>query len=201
MKAVIVQARMGSRRLPGKVLLPLNGHTVLEEVLTRCRRIGADMVVCAIPFSDSEALTRVAMRVADKVFCGQEADVLGRFVGAANHIGADVVMRITADCPLICPALCAEVLSKVPEYDYASNVHPRTFPKGLDCEAFTIEALRQAHLYSDEREHVTTWMLKAPIRRTNVASPWKLEGRLTLDTWEDYQTIWASFTGEHLRAA
>lgn len=193
MRAVIVQARMGSTRLPGKVLLPLNGRTVLGEVLSRCLRITADAVVCAIPTSDFDRLGQIAHDAGAIVVCGPEHDVLSRYVRAAEYVGADEIMRVTADCPLICPELCTDVFNRVPEFDYASNVHPRTFPKGMDCEAFTMDVLLRADKHSKEREHVTTWMLSAPIRRTNVACPWNLEGRLTLDTFDDYQTIRASF--------
>lgn len=206
MRAVIVQARLNSKRLPGKVLLPLNGHTVLGEVLSRCKRIEADVVICAIPALDFNKLEPVIERAGVESICGPEDDVLSRYVLAASLVNATEIMRITADCPLICPELCTEVFNAVPEADYASNVWPRTFPKGMDCEAFTMETLLAAHdnAKEEQREHVTIWMLNANIKRVNVESPWKLEGRLTLDTEDDYRTICAAFGHEayqHLRAA
>jgi spore coat polysaccharide biosynthesis protein SpsF len=208
MKVCIVQARMGSTRLPGKVLLPLNGHTVIGEVLTRCKQIpGIDRVVCAIsPNPDCRPLFDEASKYCDTALAsvGDEGDVLGRYAAVARTRGADIVVRVTGDCPLISPELCGEVLAALEREnaDYASNVHPRTFPQGFDCEAFTNDILQEAHHRAGphEREHVTTWMLSANIRRVNVSSPWRLEGRLTLDTWDDYQTIRASFE-ERLRAA
>jgi spore coat polysaccharide biosynthesis protein SpsF len=209
MKTVcIVQARMGSTRLPGKVLLPLNGHTVIGEVLTRCKRIpGVDEVVCAIPESD-EPLAKEAAKYA-WVFRGPEQDVLARYHGAAIESGADMVMRITGDCPLLSPDLCWEVIKmqQLTGAEYCSNVCPRTFPQGLDCEVFTMALLEQAQQVAGphEREHVTTWMRgDNDIHRYNVESPWLMDGRLTLDTWDDYKTICAAFgheAPEHLRAA
>jgi spore coat polysaccharide biosynthesis protein SpsF (cytidylyltransferase family) len=191
----IVQARVGSKRLPGKVLLPLNGHTVIGEVLSRCRKIpGIDEVVLAVPDTkENEPLARLAGQGLS-VHCGSEHDVLDRYCTAA--LGrANVVMRITADCPLISPELCGAVLSKLlgERADYASNIEPRTFPQGLDCEVFTWDLLDRAFKYRPD-EHVTTWMRIAPgVKRVYVTNPWTIEGRLTLDTEDDYRTICAYF--------
>jgi spore coat polysaccharide biosynthesis protein SpsF len=197
MKVCIVQARMGSKRLPGKVLLPLNGHTVVGETLTRCKQIrGIDRVICAIPDTQENDKLELETEKYCKVVRGPEHDVLTRYFRAAPE-DATHVMRITSDCPLISPELCGAVLQKLIDFDadYASNVDPRTFPQGMDCEVFTIATLHHAHYHAGphEREHVTTWMRSANIGRVNVSSPWRLEGRLTLDTWDDYQTIRASF--------
>jgi spore coat polysaccharide biosynthesis protein SpsF len=197
MKVCIVQARMGSTRLPGKVLLPLNGHTVVGEVLTRCKQIkGIDRVICAIPDTKENDNLEIEAEKYCKVVRGPEHDVLSRYFMALPP-GSTDVMRITADCPLISPELCGAVLQKLIDAraDYASNIDPRSFPQGMDCEAFTANLLLTAYIHAGphEREHVTTWMRSANIRRVNVSSPWRLEGRLTLDTWDDYQTIRASF--------
>jgi spore coat polysaccharide biosynthesis protein SpsF len=212
----IVQARMGSTRLPGKVLLPLNGHTVIGEVLSRCKRIpGVDEVVCATP---DVKIAQECNRLGFVWHNGApEADVLGRYYAAAVEHRADIIMRITGDCPLIGPELCGEVLGALKrtwsdyefrfKADYASNIMPRTFPKGFDCEAFTRGTLERAHWEAKEpydREHVTSWMQRADIKRANVASPWPMDGRLTLDTEDDYKVICAAFGHEpyqRLRAA
>jgi spore coat polysaccharide biosynthesis protein SpsF (cytidylyltransferase family) len=194
----IIQARQNSTRLPGKVLLPLNGHTVLAEVITRCWKIpGVNQVVCTVPTHDIEVAKEAAKLCA--VTSGPEADVLHRYYSAAYVYSADNILRITADCPLISPELCGAVLGRlIYDYaDYASNVHPRTFPQGYDCEVFTRDLLNRAEKEADEddREHVTTWMLREPgVKRVNVASPWTMEGRLTLDTEDDYKTICAYFS-------
>jgi spore coat polysaccharide biosynthesis protein SpsF (cytidylyltransferase family) len=196
---------MGSKRLPGKVLLPLNGHTVIEEVLTRCKRIpGVDEVVCAIPRGKKNLpLSEVALRHVT-VWHGPEFDVLTRYREAAEFVGADIIMRVTGDCPLICPGICADALFLLigGGFDYVGNVDPRTFPQGYDCEVFTRKTLDRA---VGPDEHVTTWMRTAPdVNRTNLTSTHKMEGRLTLDTEDDYRTICAYFGHEphqHLRAA
>ena len=207
----IVQARLGSKRLPGKVTLPLNGHTVIGEVLTRCKRIpGVDEVVCAIPLGESE-LRQEAEKYC-RVSCGPEDDVLRRYAIAAEVFEADIVMRITGDCPLISPELCGAVLRGLMRTgaSYASNIDPRTFPRGLDCEVFTREMLEKAtseatDLY--DREHVTPWMQRrsrSECRRISVQNKWPIEGRLCIDTEDDYKVIKAHFDNESkasLRAA
>lgn len=196
MRAVcIVQARMGSQRLPGKVLLPLGGQTVLAHVLTRCKRIrGLDDVVCAVPDeARSVDIETEAFAAGAKVFRGPERDVLARYHGAALAYDADVVMRVTADCPLINERVCADVLMLLYSSgaDYASNVYPeRTWPKGMDCEAFTFGTLQRAHEEATDaydREHVCPWMS----RNVGVASlPGPGDGiSYTLDTPEDYTRL------------
>lgn len=194
----IVQARLGSSRLPAKVLLPLpSGRTVIEEVLTRCRQIvGVDRVVCAIPHGD-DIIASFALRVPDvAVYRGPEDDVLARYYGAASLMRADFILRITADCPLLDPFVCTNVLALLltEDADYASNVHPhREFPHGHDCEAFTMDALSRAHHEATDaydREHVGPYMQRrmrvACLRNPNPAS----HIRITLDTLADYRRIW-----------
>jgi spore coat polysaccharide biosynthesis protein SpsF (cytidylyltransferase family) len=193
-----VQARSTSTRLPGKVLLPLNGHTVIGEVLSRCKRINnVDQVVCAVPFGDP---VRHEAEKYCEVIEGPEHDVLRRYFMAAVRTGAEIIVRITGDCPLICPELCAEIVYDLigEDAEYASNIEPRTFPQGYDCEVFTRSLLELAHVSAgeSEREHVTTWMRSADIKRTNVRSPWPMEGRLTLDTEDDYRVICRAFGHE-----
>jgi glutamate-1-semialdehyde 2,1-aminomutase/spore coat polysaccharide biosynthesis protein SpsF len=176
--AVIVQARFGSTRLPGKVLLDLGGRTVLHRVLQRCRDIsGVDAIVCAVPDkAASGPIEDVAKECGAKIFRGAENDVLDRYLGAARAIKADIVLRVTSDCPLIDPAVCGQVLAlrARENSDYAANNMPRSFPLGLDCEAFTLAALtRAAGTATDtyDREHVTPWLRRADgIRRVNLSS-------------------------------
>lgn len=187
---------MGSKRLPGKVLLPLNGRTVIEEVIARCKLIpGVDEVVCAIPDTRENNGLDYVIGHDVRVIRGSEHDVLSRYVVAARETHANNIIRITADCPLICPELCGEVLKalKRSEADYACNIEPRTFPQGMDCEAFTCIALDDAAKHGRD-EHVTTWMRASPsVKRVNVRNPWVIEGRLTLDTEDDYRVICAYF--------
>lgn len=165
MKAAIIQARYGSSRFPGKVLKDLCGKTVLAHVIERCASTeGIDVVCCAIPDSiDSEEICKEALRCGAVVSRGSETDVLSRFETAAEAINADVIMRVTSDCPLTDPELNAQVLKLLEKEnaDYACNNQPPSWPHGLDCEVFTREALVLAACKAknaDEREHVTPWL-------------------------------------------
>ncbi|MGQ0662585.1 MAG: cytidylyltransferase domain-containing protein [Pseudomonadota bacterium] len=201
--AVIVQARMASTRLPGKVLLELAGHTALAHVLQRCRAIaGVDAVVCATTEApDSQAIVAEALQCGALVYRGSECDVLARYYEAARSIGADIVMRVTSDCPLIDPEICGRVLALVEREgtDYACNNMPPMWPHGLDCEAFTFAALERAAAEAkapEEREHVTPWMRRQPgLRRANLAGPGGAlpDCRWTLDYPDDYAFFRAVF--------
>jgi len=200
--ACIIQARLKSSRLPGKVMLPLpTGRLVIEEVVKRCRRIdGVDHVVAAISGDDdSDMIVSFARNAGATIVRGPEHDVLARYALAAKAVNADVVMRITADCPLIDAKVCEKVLEAHREHrGYVSNVRPRTWPHGYDCEVFDAALLHKADASAasaHEREHVTPWMYARPIcLGPNVAAEANLAHiRLTLDTIEDYVTIWHEF--------
>ncbi len=194
---------MRSSRLPGKVVQDLCGRPVLEHVLRRCASIpGADVVVCAIPSpAENDVLEAIALKSGAVIFRGSELDVLARYRGAAQSVHAEVVMRVTSDCPLIDPDVCGCVLALRTEQnaDYASNNMPPTFPHGLDCEAMTIDALRKADEAAGEasdREHVTPWLRRASeIRRVNLASDDAAlaHSRWTLDYPEDLAFFRAVF--------
>lgn len=177
--AAIIQARMTSKRFPGKVMADLLGKPVLWHVLERAKKIpGAPKVVCAFPEdAESAPIAELCRELRVLAYAGSEDDVLGRYYDAARHVGASWIIRITADCPLIDPVLCGAVLAiaKSEDVDYASNVFPeRTYPRGLDCEVFTATCLEAAHLSTDDpydREHVTRWMqATGGVRRANVKS-------------------------------
>jgi spore coat polysaccharide biosynthesis protein SpsF len=164
--ACIIQARMTSRRFPGKTMAILAGKTVLAHVLSRAKRIpGVDKIVCAFP-EDDASLPILNLCREERViaFAGDEDDVLSRYYDAAKSVNADIIMRITADCPFIDSSVCGVVLKGLIDenQDYISNVYPeRTFPRGHDCEVFTFECLEAAHLAAEDpyhREHVTPWM-------------------------------------------
>ncbi len=206
--AVIVQARIGSIRLPAKVMLGLpTRRTVLEEVLHRCQQIpGVDVVVLAVPdTAENDILVRsiemqsftgaVLHGKRIQIVRGPEHDVLARYAKAAEAVNADVIMRITADCPLIDPHVCGLVLAASKPVDYCSNVLPRTYPQGFDCEVFTRDLLRRCEAQqhdAHEREHVTPRMQTADgIRRANVFAPEdRSHLRWTLDTKDDYVRIY-----------
>ena len=193
--AIIVQARKGSSRLPGKILQRLGDKTVLEHVIGRLRLVkNADMVVIATTTQPADdEVAALAESLGAVVFRGDEHDVLGRYLGAAQAVNADVILRVTSDCPLIDPALCEAVIAARADNDadFAANNMPRLFPHGLDCEAFTRTALeRAAHDATEtyDREHVTPWLRRSPeIRRASVIGPgWPAnQQRWTLDYPED----------------
>ena len=164
--AAIVQARMGSTRLPGKVLRALGGRSVLAQLVSRldaCRRI--DRIVIATTGAElDDAIATEAARLAVDCFRGSEEDVLSRYAAAAATSRADAIVRITADCPLIDPEVVDAVVDRLEAAgcDYASNTIRRTYPRGLDAEALTRPALDRLDALATEpgpaREHVT-WLI------------------------------------------
>lgn len=164
----VVQARSGSSRLPGKVLAELEGAPLLAQELRRLSRARLlDDIVVATTTSDSDdAVAELAEREGVRWYRGSESDVLGRYVEAARETGAETVVRVTADCPLLDPGVVDLVVERLHESvaqpDYVSNVVERSFPHGLDVEAFFVDVLeRLARLSSSPsaREHVT-WYLR-----------------------------------------
>jgi len=161
----IIQARMGSTRLPEKILMELGGRPVLAWVVRAAEAVaGVDRV--AVATSESAADDAIAAWCAETgVRChrGPEEDVLARFLMTAEAEGADIIVRLTGDCPLLDPAVCSQVLRllKMSGADYVSNVDPPTWPDGVDCEVFTFAALKvavaEARLGS-ERGHVTPFI-------------------------------------------
>ena len=193
--AVIVQARINSSRLPNKIFNSVGGWPLLRHVLWRCKQIRhVQTVICAIPDTDDPSKFREICDLEGVVVVqGPEQDVLSRYLRAAG--ASDVIMRVTSDCPLIDPAVCGTVMDRILEgdVDYACNNMPSSFPHGLDCEAFTLEALqRAADLATDgyDREHVTPFMRRdESFRRANILCEqpeWK-DLRLTLDFPEDLE--------------
>lgn len=161
----IIQARLSSTRLPGKVLLPLGQRPALDWVVSAAAAIpGVDRVVIATSDQpDDDALA--AWAAARGVTChrGPLDDVLARFALAARAEQADIVLRLTGDCPLLDPQVCGQVLALLrrQNLDYASNIAPQTWPDGLDCEAFTRAALDAADAEATsphDREHVTPFL-------------------------------------------
>jgi spore coat polysaccharide biosynthesis protein SpsF len=181
---------------------PLEGTPVIRHVLERVGRIaGVDEVVLATSDAaqDDELAAYVARTAGVRVFRGPEHDVLARFAGAASLCRADTVARFTADCPLLCPSVSARVVdlfhAREGSCDYSSNTITRTYPRGLDTEVFSAEALFQADreaLEAYDREHVTPFLWRQPARfrlcqvtdeTDRSASRW------TLDTERDYDLI------------
>lgn len=164
----VIQARMGSTRLPGKVLADLGGRPVLEWAIRACRAAaGIDEVMVAtstLPADDRIAFFCEHI-VGVPVYRGSETDVLSRFVGAAESAEADIILRLTGDCPLLDPQVISAVarLQKQTGAAYCSNIHPRTYADGLDVECFTRDALMAAHAEAHraiDRDTVTYWITR-----------------------------------------
>ena len=195
---VIVQARMGSSRLPGKVLRPLAGRPMLALMLERLAGVQSGPVVVAT--SDRDLDTPIATLTHELgVPCirGSETDVLGRLSLAAHIHRADHIVRLTADCPLTDPHLVDEVVAThlAAQADYTSNTLLRTFPDGLDVEVMRTSALADAAAHAHdaaEREHVTPFIYRDPARFRLAAhlGPQDLEDeRWTVDTADDFEFI------------
>ncbi|MBE9138811.1 glycosyltransferase family protein [Nodosilinea sp. LEGE 07088] len=199
--AIIVQARMTSTRLPGKVLKPVLGQPLLSYQIERLKRVTlADVIAIATTTNAADdPIVELSESLAVGCFRGAEHDVLSRYFGAAQAYAADVVVRVTSDCPLIDPQIMDEVigyyLSHRDRYDYISNSIQRTYPRGLDTEVFSTGTLEQAHREATappEREHVTPFIYNHPERYAigQVTSPQDLSHhRWTVDTPEDFELI------------
>lgn len=216
MLGAIIQAHLGSSRLPNKVLADICDKSMLQRVIERTQQIkGIDKVIVALPYHQQEIVDIVTNMSGGRwdwlnfhhqtVANGElvpESDVLARYYNCAVHFKLDHVVRITSDCPLLDPEVGTRVVSKFMNgglyqggYDYVSNTIPSTFPDGLDVEAFTFEALQQAHQEAaspEDREHVTPYIkrLGSHFRKNNV---WNTEDqskyRLTVDTQEDLDRV------------
>jgi len=201
----VVQARVGSTRLPGKALLSIAGKPMVAHVLQRVQAIRAvDQVVLATTVrSEDDELADFARSVGIACVRGSVDDVLDRFRAAVTSYPTDVVVRGTADCPLLDPRVSARVLRKYlrlsGRVDYVSNVRPLTYPDGLDTEVFSSQALERAcHLATrpSDREHVTTYMLDHPeeFTRSKVKHRPNLSAkRWTVDTKEDLEFVRAVY--------
>ncbi len=164
---IIIQARMGSTRLPGKVLADLEGKSVLARVIERCKRVEyVDTVMVAtttLP-ADNKTTEEALSSGADSVFRGEAEHVLDRYYQAAKEAKLDTIVRITADCPLLDPQHSSFVVGSflgLQDADYVSNVHPPTMPDGLDTEVFSFGALEKAWHKASlayEWEHVTPYI-------------------------------------------
>ncbi|MHB9010497.1 MAG: cytidylyltransferase domain-containing protein [Carboxydocellales bacterium] len=201
----IVQARTGSTRLPGKVLRIVKGKSLLEHLVDRlqqCKKIN-QIVLATTDKESDQAIVDIAQKLGVGWFQGSEEDVLSRYLGAAQAYEADIIVRVTSDCPLIDPETIDQVVDLYikSNVDYASNTIERTYPRGLDTEAFSLEALYKADALAGVgpyREHVTLIMYRHPetFTLTNLTAPAGLSRsdlRLCVDTQEDFDLIAAIY--------
>lgn len=201
MKTVaIIQARMGSSRLPGKVLEDLGGRQVIAWTVDAARAIsGIDQVVVATSDQPADdALVHWCAGYGVTCYRGPEEDVLERFVIAARAEDADRVMRLTADCPLLDPQVCGLVVALMEKSgaDYTCNFDPRSWPDGLDCEIFSMELLAETAAKVEakfDREHVTPYMranrYRFRIEQVMCPIPGIADQRWTLDTPNDLEFL------------
>jgi spore coat polysaccharide biosynthesis protein SpsF len=198
LKAVaVIQARMGSTRLPGKVLKDLQGETVLARVVSRLRRsrLIAELLVATTDRPPDDAIVAECRKLSVPVSRGDQEDVLDRYFRAAQLAKAEIVVRITSDCPLIDPEITDRTIAAFLEArpDYASNVLTRTYPRGLDTEVMSFDALARAWREARktyEREHVTPYIYEHPadFKLLSVASDEDhSHHRWTVDTPEDLE--------------
>lgn len=195
-----IEARMLSTRLPGKVLLPILGRPMLELMIERLRRVPQlDAIVIATTSDPScDPIEELAQRVGVGCFRGSEDDVLERVLFAARSAQADVIVELTADCPLIDPELTTQAIAafQSADVDYASNCLQEPFPRGLDVQVFSMAVLEEvARLTKDpsDREHVSLYIYEHPERYRLLGVPAgpaeAADLRLTVDTPADFELV------------
>jgi spore coat polysaccharide biosynthesis protein SpsF len=208
MKLLVIQARIGSTRLPGKVLLPLAGAPLIVRMVERVRRITteAQIVVATTTDPADDGLVTLCRENGIEVFRGHPTDLLDRHYQAARHYGAEVIAKVPSDCPLIDPEIIDAVfdLHARSECDYAGNLHPASYPDGNDCEVMDVEVLAAAWREATkvfEREHATPFIWERPARFRLANLVWEpradgapgrdysMSHRWTIDYAEDYEFI------------
>jgi len=205
----VLQARVSSSRLPGKVLMPLASEPMLArqiERIQRANRLDALTVATSDQPSD-DSIAELCAGLGVECFRGDLEDVLDRFYRAAAPSRPDHVVRLTGDCPLTDPALLDALvdLHTSGGYDYSSNVHPRTYPDGLDAEIFTFGLLERAWREATsqaERSHVTPWMHEsaAGIRQGSLQDGQDRGNlRWTVDYPQDYEFVRRVFEALYVR--
>jgi spore coat polysaccharide biosynthesis protein SpsF len=204
---VVVQARTGSSRLPGKVMMPLAGAPLLQRQIERVRaaKVPVETVIATTTDASDDTVAGLARDIGVPCFRGHPTDLLDRHVMAARAHGADVVVKIPSDCPLIDPAAIERVIGAFDpaRHDFVSNLHPGTWPDGNDVEVMSMAALETAWREATkphEREHTTPFLWDQPdrFRVHNVA--WEtgrdlsMTHRFTIDYREDYELIAAVYS-------
>ncbi|HXX62639.1 MAG TPA: glycosyltransferase family protein [Bacteroidota bacterium] len=201
---VVVQARTGSSRLPNKVMMPLAGKPLLERMIERVQaaRTPFELVVATTTEAADDAVEELCRGLGTRVFRGHPTDLLDRHYHAARAEGADAVVKIPSDCPLIDPGVIDRVLAYYSAnegtLDYASNLHPASYPDGHDVEVMPLGALELAWQEATrpfEREHTTPFLWERPERFRIGNVLWEsgrnlsMSHRWTIDYPEDYEFI------------
>lgn len=185
----ITQVRYSSSRLPGKVLKKFGNTTFLDVFLKRLKRIkGIDGVICAVAKEDHiDDILNIAKKNQCKIYIGSKENVLYRMLNAGKKYNADILLRVTSDCPLIDPEICNKVINKLIKnnYDYVSNNLSPSFPHGLDCEAFYLSSLEKSKIEFKKtknkmiKEHVTYFL-----KRNSNFKKYNLKSSILLNRYE-----------------
>lgn len=197
----IIQARMGSSRLPGKVIRDLCGKPMIEHIYDRVKKVKLinEVIIATTTSNQDNILCNVLEQKNIKYYRGSEDDVLGRYTEVAKKTKADIIIRITGDCPLVDPMLINDVIKRFleKEYDYMSPKSECGLIRGLDTEIFTFDALKKADVLAKDnvsREHVTLYMYRNPDKFKIGLFPIpahlnNTQIRLTVDEIQDYRLI------------
>jgi len=197
----IIEARMGSTRLPGKVMKPILGKPVLEFLIERLKNVKLldEIIVATTTNKEDKAIEDLTKKLKVKCFRGSEKDCLGRVLKAAKSIKADLIVETLGDCPLTDPKIIEKCIKTFlsGKYDYLNNALIHTFPNGLDVQVYPTKLLEEVDLLTDDpldREHVTYYIYTHPekykikiLKATGELNWPKLA--ITLDTLEDYKLI------------
>ncbi len=196
---VIVQARMGSTRLPGKVMKKLSGKEVLWHVIERLKKSKYvnKIVIATTVQKEDEIISTFCKQHNIICFRGEELDVLKRYYDAAKVNELDIIVRVTSDCPLIDPTVIDQLIETLikGDFEYVSNSFEKTFAKGLECSAFTFKALERCHkeaIKPEHREHVVLYMRENfTMFKTHgiINSQNDSDFRITLDEESDYKLL------------
>jgi spore coat polysaccharide biosynthesis protein SpsF len=200
-RIIIIQARMGSTRFPGKVMKSLSGLPVLDHVLFRAKQIEGinEIIVATTNLKKDDLIEKETVKMGIKCFRGSEGDVLERYYRTARENRGDVIVRISSDCPLIDPKLSTKIIKFFldNDYDMVSNCgissFERTYPRGLDTEVFSFSVLEEAYYNASkgyQREHVTPYIYENNKNIYYYKNNTDLSFyRWTLDTGDDFKLI------------
>lgn len=201
----IIQARMGSTRLSGKVMKKIQGKTVLEHVIERVSQSETidEIIIATTIDKRDDIIVNEVLKLGVKLYRGSEEDVLSRYYYAANEYSVDVIIRITSDCPLVDPYIMDQLVRSYISNDYdivtnaGSDPSQRTYPRGLDVEVFSLESLEEAFHQANkqyQREHVTPYIYEFNEKILYYKDEINYSRyRWTIDTKEDFELITAIY--------
>ena len=196
--SAIIEARMTSKRLPGKVLMKVNGKSLFEILVRRLKRVAelSDIVLATTTNDEDDVLVKEALKLKLKVFRGSEEKVVERIVKASKKFKVDLIVGITADCPLIDPEIVSNTINTYlnNDVDYVSNGHVRSFPDGMDCHIFSRKVLKKSLKMikkPQEIEHLGLSIRNNPkiFKKFTIIAPRSLHWPdlgLTLDEMDDF---------------